>query len=86
MLQDLSPEVAAPLGLQPYGGVLVSGILPGTEADHRGLRSGDVVTEVNGRKVKDRAAVKGVLERAAGTRVLLRVQRGDTHLFIGLEP
>jgi len=86
VLRDISPEVAAPLGLQPYEGVLVSGVLPRTAASHAGLRAGDVVTEVNRRKVKDIAAVKGALQRGAGTAVLIRVQRGDVQQYVTLEP
>ncbi len=86
ILRDVSPEVAAPLGLQPYEGVLVSGVLPRSVASHAGLRAGDVVTEVNRRKVKDIAAVKGALQRGAGTAVLIRVQRGDVQQYVTLEP
>ncbi len=86
LLRDVSPEVAAPLGLQPYEGVLVSGVLPRSAASQAGLRAGDVVTEVNRRKVKDIAAVKGALQRGAGTAVLIRVQRGDVQQYVTLEP
>ena len=86
ILRDVSPEVAAPLGLQPYEGVLVSGVLPRSVASQAGLRAGDVVTEVNRRKVKDIAAVKGALQRGAGTAVLIRVQRGDVQQYVTLEP
>ncbi|HEX8823679.1 MAG TPA: trypsin-like peptidase domain-containing protein [Archangium sp.] len=86
VLRDVSPEVAAPLGLQPYDGVLVSGVLPRSVASRAGLRAGDVVTEVNRRKVRDIAAVKGALERGAGAAVLLRVRRGEVQQYVALEP
>ncbi|WP_306817859.1 trypsin-like peptidase domain-containing protein [Archangium lipolyticum] len=86
LLRDLSPEVAAPMGLEPYEGVLVSGVTPRSPAARAGLRARDVVTEVNRRKVKDIAAVKGALEKGAGSTVLLRVQRGDVQQYVVLEP
>ncbi len=86
VLRDVTPEVAAPLGLEPYAGVLVSGVLPRSPAARAGLRSGDVVTEVNRRKVRDIAAVKGALGKGAGASVLLRVQRGDVRQYVALEP
>ncbi|PTL75669.1 trypsin-like peptidase domain-containing protein [Vitiosangium sp. GDMCC 1.1324] len=86
VLRDLTPEVAAPLGVEPYTGVLVSGVLPRSAAARAGLRTGDMVVEVNRRKVKDIAAVKGALERGAGASVLLRVQRGDAQQYVALEP
>jgi serine protease Do len=86
VLRDVTPEVAAPMGLQPYEGVLVSGVVPRSVAAQAGLRQGDLVTEVNRRKVKDIAAVKGALERGLGASVLLRVRRGETQQYVALEP
>jgi serine protease Do len=86
VLRDITPEVAAPMGLEPYAGVLVSGVLPRSAAANAGLRTGDVVTEVNRRKVKDIAAVRGALNKGAGASVLLRVQRGDLQQYVALEP
>ncbi|WNG37716.1 PDZ domain-containing protein [Archangium violaceum] len=87
VLRDISPEVAGPMGLAPYTGVLVSAVFPRSPAARVGLRTGDVVTEVNRRKVKDIAAVKGALERGgAGSSVLLRIQRGTVQQYVALEP
>jgi serine protease Do len=86
VLRDVTPEVAAPMGLEPYAGVLVSGVLPRSPAANAGLRTGDVVTEVNRRKVKDVAAVRGALEKGAGASVLLRVHRGDVQQYVALKP
>ncbi|QRK07190.1 trypsin-like peptidase domain-containing protein [Archangium violaceum] len=87
VLRDITPEVAGPMGLTPYAGVLVSGVLPRSPAARAGLRTGDVVTEVNRRKVKDIAAAKGALERGgSGSLVLLRVQRGTVQQYVALEP
>ncbi|KFA91555.1 trypsin-like peptidase domain-containing protein [Archangium violaceum] len=85
VLRDVTPEVAAPMGLEPYAGVLVSGVLPRSPAASAGLRTGDVVLEVNRRKVKDVAAVRGALEKGASASVLLRVQRGDVQQYVALK-
>jgi serine protease Do len=86
LLRDVTPEVAAPMGLRPYAGVLVSGVVPRGPAARAGLRAGDLLTEVNRRKVKDISAVKGALERSAGASVLLRVRRGEVQQYVALEP
>jgi serine protease Do len=87
LLRDLSPEVAAPLGYEAYVGVLVTGIAPGSPAAKAGVVAGDVLTEVNRRRVKDVAGLRAALERGgAGANVLLRVQRGDTQQYIALAP
>jgi len=86
-LRDLTPEVGATLGLEPYTGVLVSGVVPRSSAAREGLLAGDLVTEVNRRRVKDLVAVKAALEKgAAGKAVLLRFQRGNVQQYVALEP
>ncbi|MBJ6762694.1 trypsin-like peptidase domain-containing protein [Myxococcaceae bacterium JPH2] len=85
LLRDLTPEVAAPLGYEAWTGALVSGVLPRSAAEQAGLRAGDVVTEVNRRRVKDAAGVRAALERgSAGASILLRVQRGTVLQYIAI--
>ncbi|MFP2958939.1 trypsin-like peptidase domain-containing protein [Myxococcus sp. 1LA] len=85
VLRDLTPEVAAPLGETAWGGVLVSGVTPRSPADSAGLRAGDVVTEVNRRRVKDAAGVRAALGKgSAGASILLRVKRGEALQYIAI--
>jgi serine protease Do len=86
MLQDVTPELGAKLGLDPYVGVLVSGVVPQSPAARAGLLAGDLVLEVNRRKVKDLGAIKGVLDKSASPAVLLRLQRGELQQYVALEP
>jgi len=46
-LQELTPAVAERLGLEPFSGVLVQGVIPGEPADGR-LEPGDVILSVDG--------------------------------------
>ncbi|MFN7131046.1 MAG: DegQ family serine endoprotease, partial [Myxococcales bacterium] len=50
-IQDLTPELARVLKLQKAQGALIAGILPQSPAASAGLKAGDVVVGVNGRKV-----------------------------------
>nr|WP_082282919.1 trypsin-like peptidase domain-containing protein [Myxococcus hansupus] len=85
VLRDLTPEVAAPLGETAWSGALVSGVAPRSPADSAGLRAGDVVTEVNRRRVKDAAGVRAALSKgSAGASILLRVKRGDALQYIAV--
>jgi serine protease Do len=87
ILQDLTPEVASALQLPPGSGVLVAAVLPRSPAEAAGLRSGDLLVELNRRRVQDVASARRALERAdAGRAVLLRVQRGDVQQYVALEP
>jgi serine protease Do len=85
VLRDLTPEVAAPLGVQAWSGALVATVTPRSPADEAGVRAGDVVTEVNRRRVKDAAGVRAALGKgSAGASILLRVQRGDALQYVAI--
>ncbi|WP_224242686.1 trypsin-like peptidase domain-containing protein [Hyalangium gracile] len=86
VLGDLSPDVATQMGYEPYAGALVTGVVPRSVAAQAGLIAGDVVTEVNRRRVKDVAGVRAALEKGAGANVLLRVQRGEVQQYVALSP
>jgi serine protease DegQ len=56
--QNLSKELAESLNLpKDTTGVLISGVLEGGPADNAGIKSGDVLTQVNGQTVNDVAAL-----------------------------
>ncbi|MCP3103533.1 trypsin-like peptidase domain-containing protein [Myxococcus sp. K15C18031901] len=84
-LRDLTPDVAAPMGQEAWAGALVSAVTPRSPADEAGLRAGDVVTEVNRKRVKDVAGVRAALSRgSSGASILLRVKRGDSLQYIAI--
>ena len=49
-LQSLDPDLAASFNTQARRGVLVSGVLDGTPADTAGLRAGDIILSIDGRR------------------------------------
>jgi serine protease Do len=75
-IQDLTPGLAESFGLKATGGALISDVQPGGPGAKAGLRSGDVVTAVNGKPV-DSASRLGlaVRETAPGTRLTLDILR-----------
>src|SRR5918996_512335 len=62
VLQPLTPDLAASFGAQAKKGVLVSEVTPESPAAKAGLRSGDIVLEVDGRIVDS----PGDVARAVG--------------------
>ena len=56
--QALNRDIAASLGLKSTNGVLVSSIHKESPARKAGLRVGDVILAVNGRKINDPAEMK----------------------------
>ncbi|HZF02253.1 MAG TPA: DegQ family serine endoprotease [Methylomirabilota bacterium] len=51
--QDLTADLAKAFGLANQGGALVGGIFPNTPAAKAGVKSGDIITEFNGKPVTD---------------------------------
>jgi len=75
-VQDLNQSLADSFGLKQVGGALISSVAPGSAAAEAGLRSGDVITEVNGEPVLRSGSLSSLIGMAApGDRVKLKVWR-----------
>ena len=85
-VQDLTPEIAAALGITDKHGVLVTGVEPGSPAAEAGLRKGDLILEFNQRPVRD---VKTFLNELKGVKtkatVSFFVKREGRTRFFGLK-
>ncbi len=60
-IQDLTPELAEALGLDGQTGAVVTEVIPGTAAADAGFESGDLITEVNGKKIKGAASLRNTV-------------------------
>jgi serine protease Do len=78
-IQGLTPELADSLGLKKVTGALVAAPQDGSPAEKAGIKAGDLITELNGKEVKDaRDLAKKVAELAPGSEADLTVNRnGD---------
>jgi len=52
-VQDITEEMAHSLKIKSTEGALVADIVEGDPADRAGIRTGDVISEIDGKKVKD---------------------------------
>jgi serine protease Do len=52
-VQTVDADMAASLGLKQPGGVIVSGVTPGSAAEKAGLKRGDIIQSLNGQPVRD---------------------------------
>src|SRR5262245_44092689 len=75
-LQELNPDLASYFQVDPNAGVLVTSVQSDTPAEKGGLRSGDVITHINGNKVSTPSDVSTQLEDIeAGTQLEVTVLR-----------
>jgi serine protease Do len=52
-LQDITDDIKEGMGLSSLSGVLVSEVMENTPASRAGLKNGDVILEIDGKKVED---------------------------------
>ena len=85
-LRNLTPELAEQLGYaEAEGGVLITGVRPGSEAARRGLGRRDLIVEVNRQPVTSVKEYREIIEELdSGAAVLFRVRRGETNRLVAL--
>jgi serine protease Do len=77
-IQDLSPELAKQFNVPDTGGALIGGMTEKSAAAEAGLRSGDVIIELDGKPVKDSRTLRLAVGRMSpGTKVHLKVLRDE---------
>jgi len=75
-VQDLNQPLAESFGLKRPDGALVSNVAPNSAAAAAGLKSGDVITEVNGEPVIRSGSLSSMIGMSApGERVKLKIWR-----------
>jgi serine protease Do len=82
VFRDITPEIAQRLNIPESGGLLVEQVSPSSLADVAGLRSRDVILEVDRKEVKNlrdfNAAIRAVPK---GQSALLWVRRGERTIY-----
>ncbi len=80
-LQTISPEMAQGLKLFRNYGVIISDVVPGGPAEAAGLRIGDILLAVDGRKADNLPYVSfHMLSRGAGEKIHFEVLRGTMQM------
>jgi serine protease DegQ len=90
-VQDMTPELAESFSLKDAEGALIAGVLKGGPADTGGVRPGDILLAVNGRKVSDSASLLNLIAKlqpgeAAQLTVARKQQSLDLKIKVGRRP
>ncbi len=85
-LQPLSPELAEKLKLSSdISGVIITDVDSNSPAAEKGLRAGDVITQINRKQVKTLDEVRTALKKAGDKAVLLFVSRGKQTFSVSIK-
>lgn len=85
--QNLSPELAQSFGIKNNEGVIITGVLQDGPAAQAGMRPGDVIVRVEGRKVSNVSELlTAVAGLKPGTAAPFNVQRGDKMVELSINP
>ncbi|MCR9201861.1 MAG: Do family serine endopeptidase [Planctomycetaceae bacterium] len=75
-MQEINAALAQQLNLRVPEGVVVTDVVPDSPADRAGFNTGDVILEVNGRRIRNPLNMMGVVERlTVGDAYRILVQR-----------
>jgi serine protease Do len=75
-LQDLTPELMKPFKIEEKEGALIGQVFEGSPAEKAGLKVGDIVVEIDGKKIKNsQDVVREVLKKKVGQKIELEIVR-----------
>ncbi|MBI4641988.1 MAG: PDZ domain-containing protein, partial [Candidatus Tectomicrobia bacterium] len=82
-VQQLTPQLATHFQVEEEG-VLVSEVLPHTAADRAGIKRGDIILEVNHRKLTGVKDFKELLNRSEVEEISLTILRNRETFLVAL--
>jgi len=80
--QDLNGQLGAYFGAPDGKGVLVTEVLPNTAAEKAGLKSGDVITRVEGKTIDSTSDLRENLRKSANGEIALGILRRGSAMIV----
>ncbi len=79
--RDITPTIAAGLGLAQQSGIILEDVVPNSSADRSGLRPGDILMTVDGKSFEDPRALSAILfQKRIGDITAFKILRGTETL------
>ncbi|HEV7611854.1 MAG TPA: DegQ family serine endoprotease [Steroidobacteraceae bacterium] len=60
-IYNVTPDIAKEFGLTESSGALVAGVAQGSAAEHAGVKTGDIITSINGVAMKDASELRNTI-------------------------
>jgi Do/DeqQ family serine protease len=60
-IYNVTPDIAKEFGLTESSGALVAGVAPGSAADRAGVKTGDIITSINGIAMRDAGELRNTI-------------------------
>jgi Do/DeqQ family serine protease len=60
-IYNVTPDIAKEFGLAESSGALVAGVAQGSAAEHAGVKTGDIITSINGTTMKDASELRNTI-------------------------
>jgi serine protease Do len=85
-MNDVTPANASFFNLKEASGAIIAQVTPDSPAAHAGLKSGDVITELNGRKIADGSALQvAVSQDQPGQTIQLGIIRNGSPMQVSVK-
>ncbi len=81
--QDMTPELAESFKLKSPTGSLIAGVIKGSPAERAGLKSGDILLEINGHQVLNSGSMLSLIaELKPNKQALLKISRNQKQINV----
>lgn len=83
LIQKITPALAKSFGLEEANGALVAEVIEDSPADNAGLKRGDIITALNGKKIKDYGELSRLTARTKPeSKIDIEIIRDGKHMEI----
>ncbi len=80
-IQPIDPGIVKYYDLKSNKGVIITKVLPNTPADNAGLKSGDIITDIDGYKISNEQTIFGVFQEfRVGQSIQIKIIRDNKEL------